>query len=152
LDRQFSDLPVGLRKILLNMIHGFCTHPRGQCTELDPGAALRPQTAHSFDCLDAARPSRIHSNACLRSISRARGSSVRSAARRQSLAWCSHNSTCDDIGRTSFAHLMPARAQGQSRLAFIGVTNAHSSGGVPNRFTVAANFHRGTEVALMLTR
>jgi hypothetical protein len=82
-----------------------------QCTRLDPGAALRPQTAQSFDCLDAARPSRIHSSACLRNISRAKGSSARSAAWRQSLAWCSHNSTCDDIGPASCAHLMPARAQ-----------------------------------------
>jgi hypothetical protein len=81
-----------------------------QCTSVDPGAALRPQTAHSFDCLDAASPSRIHSSACLRSISRAKGSSVCSAAWRQSLAWCSHNSTCDDIGPTSCGHLMPARA------------------------------------------
>jgi hypothetical protein len=72
---------------------------------------LRPQTAQSFDCLDAASPSRIHSSACLRSISRAKGSSARSAAWRQSLAWCSHNSTCDDIGPASCAHLMPARAQ-----------------------------------------
>jgi hypothetical protein len=47
-----------------------------QCTRLDPGAALRPQTAQSFDCLDAESPSRIHSSACLRSISRAKGSSV----------------------------------------------------------------------------
>ena len=82
-----------------------------QCTKLDPGAALRPQTPQSFDCLDAASPSRIHSSACLRSISRAKGSSARSAAWRQSLAWCSHNSTCDDIGPASCAHLMPARAQ-----------------------------------------
>jgi hypothetical protein len=82
-----------------------------QCTKLEPGAALRPQTAQSFDCLDAARPSRIHSSACLRSISRAKGSSVRSAAWRQSLAWCSHNSTCDDIGPASCGHQMPARAQ-----------------------------------------
>jgi hypothetical protein len=81
---------------------------RPQCTRLDPGAALRPQTAQSFDCLDAASPSRIHSSACLRSISRAKGSSVFSAAWRQSLAWCSHNSTCDDIGPTSCGHLMPA--------------------------------------------
>jgi hypothetical protein len=28
LDHQFGDLPVGLRKILLSMIHGFATHPR----------------------------------------------------------------------------------------------------------------------------
>jgi hypothetical protein len=35
--------------------------------------------------LDAASPSRIHSSACLRSISRAKGSSVFSAAWRQSL-------------------------------------------------------------------
>jgi hypothetical protein len=82
-----------------------------QCTKLEPGAALRPQTAQSFDCLDAARPSRIHSSACLRSISRAKGSSVRSAAWRQSLAWCSHNSTCLDIGPASCGHQMPARAQ-----------------------------------------
>jgi hypothetical protein len=26
------------------------------------------------------------------------------------LAWCSHNSTCDDIAPTSCAHLMPARS------------------------------------------
>jgi hypothetical protein len=79
-----------------------------QCTKLDPGAALRPQTAHSFDCLDAASPSRIHSSACLRSIPRAKGSSAFSAAWRQSLAWCSHNSTCDNIGPTSCGHLTPA--------------------------------------------
>jgi hypothetical protein len=31
LDRQFGDLPVGLRKILLlSMIHGFAGNPRGQ--------------------------------------------------------------------------------------------------------------------------
>jgi len=82
-----------------------------QCTKHDPGAALRPQTPQSFDCLDAASPSRIHSSACLRSISRAKGSSAFSAAWRQSLAWCSHNSTCDDIGPTSCGHLMPAGAQ-----------------------------------------
>jgi hypothetical protein len=87
-----------------------------QCTKLDPGAVLRPQTAHSFDCLDAASPSRIHSSACLRSISRAKGSSAFSAAWRQSLAWCSHNSTCDDIGPTSCGHLIPAGGQvAQSR-------------------------------------
>src|SRR5215510_13398502 len=99
-----------------------------QCTRLDPGAALRPQTTHSFDCLDAASPSRSHSSACLRSISRAKGSSVFSAAWRQSLACCSHNSTCDDIGPTSCGHLMP-----ESRLA-VGVANAHSSRGVPSTF------------------
>jgi hypothetical protein len=27
LDHQFGDLPVGLRKILLNMIHGFAGNP-----------------------------------------------------------------------------------------------------------------------------
>src|SRR5438132_13257202 len=108
-----------------------------QCTRLDPGAALRPQTAQSFECLDAARPSRIHSSACLRSISRAKGSSVFSAAWRQSLAWCSHNSTCDDIGPTSCGHLMPTRnAVAQSRLA-VGVANAHSSRGVPSTFKAA---------------
>jgi hypothetical protein len=32
------------------------------------------------------------------------------AACRQSVAWCSHNSTCDDIRPTSCAHLTPARA------------------------------------------
>ena len=32
LDRQFGDVPVGLRKILPSMIHRFCTHPRGQFT------------------------------------------------------------------------------------------------------------------------
>jgi hypothetical protein len=83
-----------------------------QCTRLDPGAALRPQTAQSFDCLDAASPSRIHSSACLRSISRAKGSSVFSAAWRQSLAWCSHNSTCDDI-RPTFV-CSPNASQGAS--------------------------------------
>ena len=82
-----------------------------QCTKLDPGPALRPQTAQSFDCFDAASPSRIHSSACLRSISRAKGSSAFSAAWRQFLAWCSHNSTCDDIGPTSCGHLMPAGAR-----------------------------------------
>jgi hypothetical protein len=30
LDRQFGDLPVGLRKIFLSMIHGFAGNPRGQ--------------------------------------------------------------------------------------------------------------------------
>ena len=30
LDHQFGDLPVGLRKILLNMIHGFAGNPYGQ--------------------------------------------------------------------------------------------------------------------------
>jgi hypothetical protein len=30
LDHQFGDLPVGLRKILLSMIHGFAGNPRGQ--------------------------------------------------------------------------------------------------------------------------
>jgi hypothetical protein len=55
------------------------------------------------------------------SISRAKGSSVFCAAWRRSLAWCSHNSTCDDIGPTSCGHLMPARnAVAQSRLAVIG--------------------------------
>src|SRR5262245_9237276 len=39
----------------LNVVDG------SQCTRLDPGAALRPQTRHSFDCLDAASPSRSHS-------------------------------------------------------------------------------------------
>jgi hypothetical protein len=85
-----------------------------QCTRLDPGAALRPQTRHSFDCLDAASPSRSHSSAFLRSISRAKGSSVFSAAWRQSLAWCSHNSTCDDIAPTSCGQLMQTRTQRRS--------------------------------------
>src|SRR5262245_19019487 len=30
LDRQFGDVPVGLREILLSMIHGFAGNPRGQ--------------------------------------------------------------------------------------------------------------------------
>ena len=75
---------------------------------------MHPQTTHSFDCLDAASPPCSHSSACLRSISRAKGSSVFSAAWRQSLAWCSHNATCDDIGPTSCGHLMPARTQWRS--------------------------------------
>ena len=108
-----------------------------QCTRLDPSAALRRQTTHSFDCFDAASPSRSHSSACLRSISRAKGSSVFSAAWRQSLAWCSQNSTCDDIGPTSCGHLMPARnAVAQPRLA-VGVANVHSSRGVRSTFKAA---------------
>src|SRR5262249_45850849 len=93
---------------------------RPQCIRLDPGAALRPQTAQSFDCLDAASPSRIHSSACLRSISRAKGSSVFSAAWRQSLAWCSHNSTCDDIGQLVWTPNASMNAVAQSGLAAIG--------------------------------
>jgi hypothetical protein len=30
LDRQFGDVPVGLRKILLSMIHGFARTPERQ--------------------------------------------------------------------------------------------------------------------------
>ena len=49
-----------------------------------------------------ARPAATPAHA--REASRApKGSSVFSAAWRQSLAWCSHNSTCDDIGPTSCA-------------------------------------------------
>src|SRR5262249_33265515 len=87
-----------------------------QCTKLDPGAALRPQTTQSFDCLDAASPSRIHSSACLRSISRAKGSSAFSAAWRQSLAWCSHNSTCDDIG---LSFCLPANLRVHAHTPFV---------------------------------
>src|SRR6266478_6167830 len=96
-----------------------------QCTRLDPGAALRPQTAQSFDCLDAASPSRSHSSAFLRSISRAKGPSVFSAAWRQSLAWCSHNSTCDDIAPTSCGQLMQTRTQWRSP-GWLCVANVHS--------------------------
>ena len=104
-----------------------------QCTRLDPGAALRPQTVQSFECLDAASPSRIHSSACLRSISRAKGSSVFSAAWRQSLAWCSHNSTCDDIAPTSCGQLMETRTQWRSP-GWLCVANVHSS---PSTFKAA---------------
>src|SRR5262249_51526826 len=31
-----------------------------QCTRLDPGTTLRPQTPQSFDCLDAVSPSRTY--------------------------------------------------------------------------------------------
>src|SRR6266508_4162670 len=63
-----------LRFIVIQEVGGPESEWSPQCTRLDPGAALRPQTAHSFDCLDAARPPRIHSSACLRSISRAKRS------------------------------------------------------------------------------
>jgi hypothetical protein len=53
------------------------------------------------------------------------------------LAWCSQNSTCDDIGPTSCGHLMPARnAVAQPRLA-VGVANVHSSRGVRSTFKAA---------------
>jgi hypothetical protein len=53
------------------------------------------------------------------------------------LAWCSQNSTCDDIGPTSCAQLRPARnALISVQARPIGTCTTHSSLGASNAFTV----------------
>ena len=44
LDRQFGDLPVGERKMMLlflNTIHGFAGNPRGQFTSVEARPGMR---------------------------------------------------------------------------------------------------------------
>ena len=67
---------------------------------------------------------------------RAKGSSVFSAAWRQSLAWCSHNSTCDDIAPTSCGQLMQTRTPWRS-LGWLCVANVHSPPGGRSMFKAA---------------
>jgi hypothetical protein len=57
LDRQFGDLPVGLRKILLSMIHGFADTPVSRHFKLKrwnnaPNTSVRSPTQqhHSSIC------------------------------------------------------------------------------------------------------
>src|SRR5262249_133538 len=53
LDRQFGDLPVGLRKILLSMIHGFASNPRGRAALPSlPRPGMRSSVAHLVACQD----------------------------------------------------------------------------------------------------
>jgi hypothetical protein len=72
LERIVADLPVGLRKILLSMIHGLHTPPRGQCCStknLQRSSFLQPCVTAKMSAAVGSHLRRLHHGVRLRSRS-----------------------------------------------------------------------------------
>jgi hypothetical protein len=61
LDRQFGDLPVGLRKILLSMIHGFARAPLAVSFTLDYVEARPAARGFPLSCIRLRISAFLHS-------------------------------------------------------------------------------------------